>query len=103
MTAKQNIVAIIYDKKGRALSVGRNSYVKTHSVMARLAKEVGLPEKQYIHAEVASLLKLKYTDKPYRIFVSRTRKDGSYAIAKPCPICARALELAGIKKIEWTI
>ena len=103
MTAKQNITAIIYDKKGRVLSVGRNSYIKTHTRQAQLAKEVGLPEKTFLHAEVSAILKLKYTDKPYRIFVSRVREDGSFALAMPCPICERALDLAGIKKIEWTI
>ena len=102
MTATQNITAIIYDKRGRAISVGKNSYVKTHPKQARHAVRVGLPEKQYIHAEVAAIVRCKDLSKAYRIVVSRVDKKGKFRNAKPCPICESAILEAGIKKVEWT-
>ena len=41
MTTKHKITAIIYDKKGRVLSIGQNSYIKTHPYQAKIAKQVG--------------------------------------------------------------
>lgn len=102
MTKKQNIKAVIYDKRGRVLSVGVNSYVKTHPLMASTGRKVGRPEKSYIHAELDSILKCRNLDKAHRIFVSRIGADGSYQLAKPCPICASLIEKAGIKIIEHT-
>lgn len=73
-------------------------------MQAKHAAAVGLPEKPYIHSEIDAILKLKHTDKPYRIFISRIMKDGSYGLAKPCPICEEAIRKeTTIKKIEWTV
>ena len=102
MTAKQAITAVIYDKRGRVLSVGQNSYTKTHPKQARLAARVGLHEKEYIHAEVSALIRCKNLSKAYRIVVTRINKKNKFANAKPCPICALAIREAGIKVVEWT-
>jgi deoxycytidylate deaminase len=98
---EQNITAIIYDKKGRILSVGKNSYIKTHPKQAKLAQRVGLPKKEYLHSEVAAIIRCRDISKAYRIVVYRTNKDG-YANAEPCPICKLAIKEAGIKQVEWT-
>jgi deoxycytidylate deaminase len=102
MTKKQNITAIIYDKRGRVLSIGKNSYVKTHPRMAEIGRSVGLHHKKFIHAELDSILKCRDLSKAHRIFVSRFTKDGEPALAKPCPICERAIMLAGIEIVEHT-
>lgn len=102
MTQKQDITAIIYDKKGRPLSIGKNSYVKTHTYQANLANKLGLQHKIYLHAEIEAILRLKRTDRPYRIMIARLNASGEEMTAKPCPICAHALALAGIKKIDHT-
>lgn len=102
MTAKQSITAVIYDKKGRVLSVGANSYTKSHPKQAKYAKKVGMPYKIMLHAEVAALVRCKSLDKAYRIVVTRISKKGKFVNAKPCPICALAIQEAGIKVVEWT-
>lgn len=87
---KQNITAIIYDKKGNVLSIGKNSYVKTHPLQAHYAKRVGLDKKIYLHAEINAIIKCKQPEKAYKMLVVRTLANGTYGCAKPCPICSEA-------------
>jgi len=42
-TNRQNITAIVYDRKGRVLAVGKNSYTKTHPVQAKFAQKIWQP------------------------------------------------------------
>ena len=102
MTAPQNITAIVYDKKGKILSIGKNSYVKTHTLQARLAKECGVSEKVYQHAEVAALVKLRAFHKPYSIEIFRVDKRGQYVNAAPCKICQKAISLFNINIVKHT-
>lgn len=102
MNNKHALTAIIYDKRGKVLSIGQNSYVKTHPVMAKYAEEAGEPYKVFLHAEVHALIKCKDLSKAHRIFVSRYGKTGQPLNAKPCPICMGAIRRAGIEVIEHT-
>lgn len=102
MAKQHHITAIIYDKRGRILSVGQNSYVKTHTLQSCHAKKVGQPEKEFLHAEVAAIVKCKDLSRAHRIFVSRWNANGEPALAKPCKICESALAAAGINIIEHT-
>lgn len=102
MNTKHALTAIIYDKRGRVLSVGQNSYVKTHPLMAKYANKCGEPFKQFLHAEVHAILKCKDLSKAYKIFVSRYGRTGNPLNAKPCPICMQAIKEAGIEIIEHT-
>lgn len=102
-TTKQNITAIIYDRKGRILSIGKNSYVKTHPLQAKYAKRVGEPHKVHLHAEIAAIVKCKNLNKAYKISVFRFNKQGKPMMAKPCPICMSAIKAANISEIEWTV
>jgi deoxycytidylate deaminase len=102
MTSRQELKAFIYDKRGRVLSIGQNSYDKSHPVMAKLAHKHGDPHKIFLHAEVDAIIKCKDLDKAHRIFVTRLGKSGKYLNAKPCPICMTAIEAAGIKVNEHT-
>lgn len=102
MGCKQNITALIYDRKGRLLAVGKNSYVKTHPLQAKFANQVGLEHKQFLHAEIAALVRLKDWSKAHRIVVTRYDKQGEPVLAKPCPVCQRAINQAGIQHIEHT-
>ena len=99
---EQNITAIVYDKKGRIISMGKNSYVKTHPLQARIAHQVGLSDKIYLHAEVDALVRLKDWSKAHKIVVTRFGKTGEPLLAKPCPVCQRAIEMAGIHVVEHT-
>lgn len=99
---KQSVTAIIYDKRGRVLSVGKNSYVKTHPKQAYYAEKAGLPDKQYLHAEIDAIIRCRDLANAHSIFVSRINKAGKTAMAKPCPVCRTALEEAGIFNVRWT-
>lgn len=104
MAAKQqNLTAIIYDRKGKVLSIGKNSYVKTHPLQAKHASKVGKPENIVLHAEIDAIIRCRNLDKAYRIFVSRINKSGDTRLAKPCAICMSAIGQTKIQKIEWTI
>lgn len=98
---KHDVTAIIYDKKGKVLSIGKNSYVKTHTIQAKHADAVGLPHKKFLHAEIAAIIRCKSIERAHRIFVSRTTKTG-FGLAKPCPVCEHAISVAGIAVVEHT-
>lgn len=97
------ITATIYDKKGRILAVASNSYQKTHPYQAALAQKVGKPYKQYLHAEVAAIIKASKYGIPYKIFIERYGYKHKPMNAEPCIICKEAIKLANIKLIEYTI
>lgn len=102
MAKQQHLTAIIYDRKGRVLSVGQNSYVKTHPLQAKHASRVGLVEKQFLHAEVHAIVRCKDLSKAHKIFISRWGKNGEPMFAKPCPVCESAIKAAGIEIVEHT-
>jgi tRNA(Arg) A34 adenosine deaminase TadA len=99
---QHDIFAYIQDKKGRLLAAGRNSYTKTHPIMAKAGNIFGKLGYGYIHAEVAAMVRLKDGAKPHRIIISRFDVDGRPALAKPCFRCECLIKLAGIKYVEHT-
>ena len=99
---KHELTAIISDKKGRVLSIGKNSYRKTHPIMAHYAEQAGEPYKVFLHAEVAAIIKCKDIDKAYSISIFREGRSGNPLNAKPCPICMSAIKSTPIKIIEHT-
>lgn len=101
-TTRQALTAVIYDKRGKVISVGQNSYVKTHPLQALHAVKAGMPDKQFLHAEIHAIVKCKDLSRAHRIFVSRWDKKGRPALAKPCPVCMSAIESAGIEIVEHT-
>ena len=102
MSRKHSLTAVIYDKRGKVLSVGQNSYVKTHPLQAKFAKKVGQPYKQVLHAEVAAIIKCRDLTKAHRISIFRFDKSGRPALARPCEVCQSAIAASGIQVIEHT-
>ena len=100
---KHHITATIYDRKGRMLTQAENNYTRTHPIQARFAKDAKQPFRIYLHAEIAALVKLKKGDRPESIHIERKAKDGTYALAAPCPVCRAALAHWGINKISYTV
>jgi tRNA(Arg) A34 adenosine deaminase TadA len=100
--AKYDITAIIYDKRGRVLSIGKNHYHKTHPLQHYHSHKVGLPQKRFLHAEIHAIARCKILEKAHRIVVMRFDKNGEPKLAKPCPVCRNAIEAAGIEVIEHT-
>lgn len=101
-TKQQTLSAVIYDRKGRVLSVGQNSYVKTHPLQAAHAKKVGRDEKVFLHAEIHAIVRCRDLSRAHKIFVSRWDAHGNAVLAKPCPVCMSAIEAAGIEIVEHT-
>lgn len=100
---RQSITAIIYDRKGNILSIGKNSYVKTHPLQARLAKSVGKEHCIYQHAEINAIVRLQDDSKAYRMVVLRYGSKGEPLNAQPCSICQKAIdEMTCIKIVEHT-
>lgn len=102
MTKKYEITAIIYDRRGNVLSIGKNSYVKTHPLQARYASQVGEPNKVFLHAEIDAIVKCKQLDRAHKIVVLRYLESGIPAMAKPCKICRQAIRKTPIQYIEHT-
>lgn len=99
--AKHYITALAYDKKGRLISVGHNSYVKTHPLQYRLAARSGNPNKIFLHAEVDALIKAR-GQKVHKLVVMRRGKSGRWLNASPCPSCKLAIKEFGVEKVEHT-
>ncbi len=97
------IKATIYDKNGNILSQAENNYNKSHPIQAKFAEKAGQPERIFLHAEIAALIKLERGMKPYRIFVERRTKDDRPALAQPCPVCMAAIKHYGVEHVEFTI
>lgn len=97
------ITVYIYDKRGKVISIGKNSYTKTHPLQNYHACKVGLPDKQFLHAEIHAISRCKDLSKAHRILVTRFDKNGMPKNAKPCKICQSAIEEAGIKVVDYTV
>lgn len=96
------VTAIIMDRRGKVLSIGQNSYIKTHPMQARHAHKTGNPEKQFLHAEIHAITKCKNLHKAHKIFITRYNKQGEPVLAKPCPVCMSAIQESGIKNVQHT-
>ncbi len=100
---QHHIKAIIYDKRGRILSIGENSYHRTHRVQYSVSRAVGKPNAIYIHGEIDAIVKCREIHNAHKILVMRITPDG-YRMAKPCDGCMEGITtLTPIKIIEWTI
>lgn len=102
MSRQQVVTALIYDRRGRVISVGQNSYVKTHPLQAKHAKKVGEEEKIYLHAEISAISKCRDLTKAHKIFIIRYDANGNPTLAKPCEVCASAIAETPIKIVEHT-
>lgn len=96
------VSAIITDRKNKILSIGSNSYCRTHPLQQKYAKMVGQDERIFLHAEISAIVNLRYGTKPYSIYIARVNKKGESLFSKPCPICSLALKDIGIQKIFYT-
>jgi len=100
--ANYNITAIVRNKRGIPIGIGKNSYTRTHPLMRKAMEATGKKNYSFIHAEVAALLKVKDWSKAHSIEVYRFRKDGLPALAKPCLSCQWIIGQTGIKKVFHT-
>lgn len=97
---KHKIIAICQDKRGKIISMGMNSYKKTHPLQAHFASLVGMPKRIYLHAEIQAIVNAR-NKKIHKISVFRYNKRGELLPSKPCPICTRAILDNKIPSIEF--
>lgn len=71
---------------GQNIYGGWNSRI-THPIQARYARN---PFSIYLHAEIAAMIRAKW--KADRIVIVRILADGSWAMARPCSGCSRAID-----------
>ena len=94
--------ATCYDKKGKVLSTGKNSYRKSHPLMKFLYEKAGDSEhKVAIHAELQAVLRAGDTQVA-SIFVERYDAHGNPRLAKPCKTCQQMLKAFGVQEIRYT-
>ena len=102
MKKRHSITAIIYDKRGRVLSIGQNSYTHSIRLQRKYARKVGLAEKKFNHGEILAIAKCRSLSRAHTIKVFRYNSQGLPVNAKPCLICMQAIKEANIKNIEFT-
>lgn len=97
-----NLTAILKDKKGNILSIGKNSYFKTHPLMYKLNKKIGIhnPFKVYIHAEIDAIIRCQDISKAYSLEVYRISKN-KYLSSKPCILCMTGIKTTPIRYITY--
>ncbi len=88
------------DNHNNIISLGKNSYQKTHPLQKRLAKKCGNGNRSYLHAEIASLVKNR--QKPFSIIVIRMTIKGIVRMARPCNICTLALREAQVRYMYYS-
>ena len=96
---KHKVGCVIIDRYGKVIAKACNIR-KTHPLQNKYSIRVLEFNKDYLHAEVAALIKCRKD--PYAIYVARTNKNGVVGLAKPCPICMLAIQESGIKQIVYT-
>lgn len=105
---KQNkkyfVGAVILDRKGNPVSIGFNSYTKTHPYQKLLSDTVKMDEREmqfYLHAEINALIKCNCV--PHTLIVARIGvEDKILRLAKPCPLCQKAIRQSSLKKVCYT-
>ena len=90
--------------KHKIISSGYNSETKCHRLQAELDMNYyKMQSAGKLHAETSALLPLRRTDlSKASIFIYRETKDGTKALARPCPCCQKLIKQFGIKHIYYT-
>jgi deoxycytidylate deaminase len=103
MTRKRyEIIATVFDKRGRVIGNGVNQYSKSHPLFKKFAIEAGeSPEKIYIHAEFAACISAGKKE-IHSILIQRFHNNGEMANAFPCKTCQTMLKAFGVKIIRYT-
>jgi deoxycytidylate deaminase len=101
-TARQNVQALAYDKRGKLLAVGRNSYTKTHRLQYHYALKAKRPGRIFLHAELDALIRASRRGKVHKLVVIRIGRNGKEMLAKPCECCQLAIIDFNVKVVEHT-
>lgn len=94
------VICAALDHHNNIISIGQNSYQKTHPMQSRLAIKSGNASREYLHAEIASLVKCRHDVES--IMVIRMTSKGLIRMARPCNICTLALREAKVRYVYYT-
>lgn len=95
---------------GTVLAKGSNSN-KSHTTQSKMNiyryndKHLNHYYHASIHAEIQALNKIKYLDIDFskvEVYVYREYKNGTTALARPCPSCMAYIKHLGIRNIYYT-
>jgi deoxycytidylate deaminase len=100
-TLRFNMGAVLLSKSGTVLSLGLNSYTKSHP---RIVLNPNYNEfKLYLHAECAAIYKNHKDNKPYAMIIARLGEDNEFRLAKPCLGCYSEIKaIPTIKRVYYT-
>lgn len=94
--------------KNKILSFGVNSE-KTSLYQYKIRRRTKINDNDFVydktHAEIAAIKKIHPSFNNWEhveIFIISKKKDNSFRLARPCPICERAIKDLGIKKVYYT-
>lgn len=90
--------------KGKTIIKQATNVEKTHPLQKNqyMRNKYSQSHAPSTHAELMVLGNYEY-DNRYSLYVCRRRKDGSFGLALPCPICMKIIERSGIKKVIYSI
>jgi len=98
---RMRVGAMTLDNKGRILSIGFNSYTKSHPLMYTNRYFDG--HKIYLHAEVDALVKARNKGVTARyMIIARIGAKGDLKLAKPCIRCMYQLALSELDSVYYT-
>ena len=97
---EQRHFCAIVDKRGRLISEAANSYTKTHTLMAKASKKLGV-QKEFCHAEMLALVRAR--GKGVKIFVARIDSQGNACYSAPCVVCASLISESQIRSVEFSV
>ena len=73
--------AIVVDRRGRVVASASNSYQKTHTLMAKTSKKLGV-HKEYCHSEMLAIVRSK--GRGEKLIVVRVDSRGDSCYSAPC-------------------
>ncbi len=95
-TRNYKLGAVLFDKKGKVISVASNSY-RTHPVWAKYT------EFPFLHAESHAIIRRGLDNcSSLSLLVVRTLANGNLSMATPCQQCQTLIRDAGIKNVYYS-
>ena len=91
--------AVIVDKRNRIVAEAGNDYRKTHPLMSKTSKKLGL-FKEYCHAEQLCIVRAR--GKGVKMYVVRVDSSGKACYSAPCPVCAVLIAESDLKSVEFS-
>lgn len=92
--------AVIVDKRNRVIAEAGNSYQKTHPLMAKASKKLGMC-KEYAHSEMLALVRSR--GKGVKMYIARVDSRGNACYSAPCPVCATLIAESSLKAVEFSV